>query len=1327
MAAAAARPLIALTAAPFILPVSIEAVQVTALIDTGAQASFVSLDVTRLLELPVDRSHQLNVVGVQNVTVNSLGTCRDIPLLLRDSQNNPLSLVLSEAIVLETCPFSLVLGLPFLQEHEFVLDPKRYLLRVSDRVFLSKGVLRNRLPQYAAATAQLVERVLTDKDGVGRATSNVTIPPFSGALVTVECSANPSGETVFVEPVAMSQGRLFVPEGVHRGTRFKVLVINGASVPQTVRQNTTLVRTIPLYGDPLAPVLDRSVACSPPVVAAAAAAIPSDPSCDTKSSLISELLTRLDNDIPTHILPAFQALLEEFVDVFVNDFSTDSFQSETSVTIALQPGAVPKRQRFYRLPESQIKTLRVLLDRYLRESVIEPSSSSWSSPAFFVPKANGKLRLVVDYRYLNSQTIPNGWPLPRIEDLLDRLHGSVLFSTFDAHSGFHQLPIAPESRYLTAFTTPLGLYQFKRMPMGLINAPADFSRAMDAMCRDMPNALVYVDDITIFSRLHPDDRNLGVSTYQAHLNQVRTFLITCRQHGLKLNAEKCCFARTRVAFLGHVISAAGVTPDPDKVARVRSFLVPSNPMELKSFLGLVNYYRAWIRDAAARQLHLTALLTQGASYNWTAECDHEFRDLREALTVECVRHYPEPDVPFILFTDASDYALGCVLAQRDRSEDREVVIAYHSRQFTAAECRYPTTQKEALAIVEGCRHFRPYLLSGAFTVYTDHRALHTVLAWPNPPPRILRWLMVLQEFTFTCVYRKGALNLNADALSRLQTDTISARFPSYAQGQFVSRFGVLEAEASFERNFFDVEVTALPGLLPALQDSQVQLIGKRFRRPSDGRPYEIVDVFVDPNGGDIHGKLQVLDSSVNPFVDAENAFPIAELRQFVQDFPVEVERISPMDAYKFTVDATFARLAREEVEQLAAAHPPAIDLAAVYEIPDPSGGFALLYRSKANSKTGQVHHQLILPSNHAVVEIFMAEAHRDAGHSGVTKTLEHLASRVYFYRMANRVTDFVRCCDVCQHRGNRADQRFHAPIGSHPMVCRPFQRVSIDLIGPLPTSEAGNKYIAVVVDHFTKWVIADSLEDKSAVVVADFLLRHVYLRYGIPEAVLSDNGTEFVNELQSWICSQLDINHVKATAYHPQSNGQVERINSILIEGISKFTSDRTHRNWDQYLAAVVFANNTSVSGTTGYTPYFLLHGCEARTWIDHVLPAVSPKQLEQPYQRYAESLMGVLSAARDNAVRNIHRTQAAYNLPGTVQRTLQREPFNVGEEVLVYTPVARINTTRKLAKGWRGPYRIVKKVSDLVYRVKIGTTIKPYHISRLKPYWRATPTGSQM
>jgi hypothetical protein len=391
------------------------------------------------------------------------------------------------------------------------------------------------------------------------------------------------------------------------------------------------------------------------------------------------------------------------------------------------------------------------LQELLDKGFIHPSTSPYGAPILFVKKKDGSLRMCIDYRALNKLTIKNRYPLPRIDEIFDRVHGAKVFSKLDLRSGYHQIRIQDQDISKTAFRTRYGHYEFMVMPFGLTNAPATFQRLVNDIFRPLLDncVVVYLDDILIYS---PD-----LATHQEHLRQVFEIL---RREKLYCKKSKCEFLKTSVEYLGHVISDQGIQVDPKKVESIVNWPVPKDVSALRSFLGLANYYRRFIQDYAKYTEPLNKLLRKDSEYLWNEDCQGAMDFLKEKLSSAPILRSADHSLPFQVTTDASDYAVGAVLSQEGRP------VAYESRQMSPAEKNYAVHEKELLAIVHALKTWRHYLEGQEFDVITDHQSLRYLQTQDKLNRRQARWVELLQAYHFNILYKPGKTNVVADALSR---------------------------------------------------------------------------------------------------------------------------------------------------------------------------------------------------------------------------------------------------------------------------------------------------------------------------------------------------------------------------------------------------------------------------------------------------------------------------------------------------------------------------------------------------------------------------------
>ncbi|XP_060810186.1 uncharacterized protein LOC132904273 [Amyelois transitella] len=440
----------------------------------------------------------------------------------------------------------------------------------------------------------------------------------------------------------------------------------------------------------------------------------------------------------------------------------DQFKSEGPATdfathrIKVNESQEPIASPPYRMSEIRKKALREELDKLLRADIIEECESAWASNVVLVPKKDGSFKFCVDYRKLNAVTEPDRYPLPRIEDVLHAAKSTKYMSTLDLRSGFFQVNLHPDDRDKSAFTTPLGTFRFKRMPMGLRNSGATFQRLMDRFKSNLPGVtlIAYLDDLLVLSE----------GSLEKHLADLQIVFDRLKMFNLLVNREKSRFARDSVKFLGHVIVPGGIHVDPDKTAAITNMNIPQNIKHLKCFLQTSSWFRRFIPDYANIAKPLTFLLKKGSAWRWETEQQAAFDHIKELLVSAPILRQADESKPFILRTDSSGYCLGAALMQGEGFEERP--IEYASRLLTDAERNYTTTEREALAVVWAVGKFRGYIEGSEIIVKSDHQPLRWLMSLKSPSGRLARWALTLQEYNLKIEYTPGRANVIADTLSR---------------------------------------------------------------------------------------------------------------------------------------------------------------------------------------------------------------------------------------------------------------------------------------------------------------------------------------------------------------------------------------------------------------------------------------------------------------------------------------------------------------------------------------------------------------------------------
>lgn len=473
------------------------------------------------------------------------------------------------------------------------------------------------------------------------------------------------------------------------------------------------------------------------------------------------------SDLPPPVRTAFCDMLQTFSTTVFADREYSSLEDALSRTVQHEIHELPHDEKpcrpVYRLSPPMLDELRAQITALLAAGIIRPSMSPYGAPVLFARKKDGTWRMCIDYRALNKITVKDKFPIPRAEDLFDQVQGAQFFTKIDLRWGYYQIKMRAEDVHKTAFRTPLGSFEWLCMPFGLTNAPATFQRFVQDILHPFLGtfACVYIDDILVYSR-----------TAEEHVEHVRRVLEVLQHHKLLAKPTKCEWFTTEVEYLGHRISGKGIAVDDAKVRVLREWAVPSCKADVRSFLGLANYYRRFIPHFA----HITSCLNElmhdkvPDAIPWEPRHQHAFDTLKTALTNAPVLRTYDRNLKCTVITDASSSrgAIGAVLMQDDGAGARP--IAYFSRKMTSAERNYPTREQELLAVRDALLQWKHYLLGISFSIHSDHESLKYLFSQKELSGRLLRWCDFLQQFDFGDIqYLPGERNPVGDALSRPPT------------------------------------------------------------------------------------------------------------------------------------------------------------------------------------------------------------------------------------------------------------------------------------------------------------------------------------------------------------------------------------------------------------------------------------------------------------------------------------------------------------------------------------------------------------------------------
>ena len=431
----------------------------------------------------------------------------------------------------------------------------------------------------------------------------------------------------------------------------------------------------------------------------------------------------------------------------------------TLTSMSIDTGtADPVSQKPYPIAMKHYDWVKTEIEKLLAAKVIRSSHSSWSAPIIVVPKGDGGKHLVIDYRALNKVTRKFTWPMPKVEDIFSKLNGATYFTTLDLCAGYHHIPLDKSSIPKTACNSPFGKYEHVKVPFGLAQARAYFQELMTGILKDFPFAMAYLDDIIIFSK-----------TPQEHLTHIHMVFEKLRTANLSMKKSKCNFFLKEIQYLGHILSTTGICPLPSKTQAIRNMNAPTTPKQVRAFLGLVGYYRKFIRGFAKVAKPLTLLTRQQVKFEWMPDHQTAFEHLKNAIVQAPILHYPNPNKAYIVYTDALDDACRAQLSQEH--DGTEFPVAFLSHTFSETQCKWSTTEQKAFGVYYAITKWNYYLQGANIIVRNDHKPLARFLNGKNANNKVNRWSLELATYKITFEWISGAKNKAADCLSRLVSPT----------------------------------------------------------------------------------------------------------------------------------------------------------------------------------------------------------------------------------------------------------------------------------------------------------------------------------------------------------------------------------------------------------------------------------------------------------------------------------------------------------------------------------------------------------------------------
>lgn len=885
----------------------------------------------------------------------------------------------------------------------------------------------------------------------------------------------------------------------------------------------------------------------------------------------------------------------------------------------------------YRTPHSSKTEINKQVQNLLVNDLIEPAMSNYNSPIILVPKkGNTKWRLCIDYRRLNKKLIADKFPLPRIDEILENLGKAKFFSVLDLYSGFHQIPLNIDSRDYTAFSTENGSYRWKVLPFGLNIAPNSFSRMMNIAFSGLPasQCFIYIDDIIVIG-----------SSERHHIKNLTLVFDTCKKFNLKLNPEKCIFFKPEVIFLGHVCTQNGILPDPSKYHAIKTCPTPHDSDATRRFVAMANYYRKFLPNFANISKPLNALTRKNSIFNWSDECQKAFESIKKMLINPRILAYPDFTKNFVLTVDASKTGCGAVLSQEDKP------ITFASKSFSKAEQNKSTIEQELIAIHWGITHFKHYLYGYSFTVRSDHRPLVYLFNLKDPNSKLTRLRLELAEYNFVIEHIQGKNNVVADCLSRIHIkDLIETQKAIETQILVTTRSMTrnMTANANINNSLSNVDIQS------NVHEDNDQFNTKKAPQLIFNQLSNTYELFLRKNKKRIT-KISIpiqSNQAVNAQHFLENVF--AQLQSYTDSNKIKMVKI-------LNDDVIFKQFGLNEFKNVGNKTLKSLQIIIVgkqKQIVDDEEKMKLIHLFHNNPIFG--------------------------GHAGPKRLYSKLRKYYYWNSMSRDIASYTQKCQDCQTNKIKTHTRLPMCITDTPE--NPFIKISIDTVGPLPISINKNKYILTVLCGLSKYLIAIPMGNKEARTIAQTLVENVFLIYGLCKSILTDMGTEYINQLFTEITNMLQIDHVTATPYHPQTLGGVERSHRTLNEYLRTYLNEQNN-DWDLFIRYFAYCYNTTphTAFSFKFCPFELVFGRQP------LIPELLKQNTVEPiynFDNYAKDMkfkfQTMTKLARHLLERSKFLSKQQYDKKCNVTK------FNIGDNILA------LSNKHKLDNVYDGPFKII-------------------------------------
>lgn len=1008
----------------------------------------------------------------------------------------------------------------------------------------------------------------------------------------------------------------------------------------------------------------------------------------TVKNVLQELGIKIENDKLTLAQRTqLENLIAKYRHVFAKEL-TEMTGTDIHMHHIETYDETPIMQRPYRASPQVKKEIARQISELLKSGIIEPSTSLWGSPCLLVKKPHSNdFRLCGDFRKLNAVTKPIFFPLPTLPDIFESVGDMApsWFSVVDLKQSFLQLPLSPESRPKTTIRTPEASFQYRFVPYGLRNASFALQSLMVKVFQGLTfdYLICYIDDLLIFSK-----------TFEDHMLHLESVLQRLDNAKLKLNPLKCTFAVDSLNFIGHTISSEGIKTSPDKVAVIKTYPVPVDIPTLRSYLGLVGYYRRFVKNFSIIASCLYDLLKKDVKFVWNDQHQKAFETLRDNLCADPILGFPDLNKEFIVTVDSSTKAVGFVLSQVNE-DGVEHPIAYSGHTLNPQQQKWGITEIECLGLISAVKEFHPYLTNQKFKIYTDHISLKWLDGIKHKTGRLYRWSLLLSPYNYEIIHRPGKALPHVDSLSRRQYPSGSELPPNDEINEEVCNLSSSATSAATNDTVKreQTQTDKLNNLAEKLIISAHEVINNETDNTTkDDETSQYIEYTFEYDED-----LPVLHSlsSIN---ESEQLMPLANLSELQR----ECKDLGRIIDYIETGDLPENdKLARKTVFE-----------ADSYYMKDNILHHQIIQKGKNMAELSPLTKQVAVPI--VLRHETMCNYHDDQAHNGFDRMYASMRQKLYWNCMYTDVREFVKTCTICQ----KSKRDYHPQ--RVPLKCQSiddlFCRYHIDILDMKAVSN-GCRYLLVVIESLSRFPEAFPLRSQSAADIADALYRNIICRYGVFDKLTMDRAGAHTGEIMKNLCKLMSVNRVFTSAYHPRANGILERINQTLLTSLKCHLEDK-EENWVNYLDTVLFAYRATVStSSTQFSPFFVLYGRNMLLPVDQALQRDIFTNKSKDAKTHIEKLLPKVELMREIAQKNVKEAQEKYS--ERYNRNTFPPTLKPGMLVWMKSPYTKPFHSNKLACHWSGPYLITSQSSATNYTLRHALTNKvlgySVHAAKLK------------